>query len=180
MATRSEQLAVEGGVFREESGAEGLSIEEEFYSNAKLVGSNSLYNPGMLDDLNASTFRGSRYKTYRLQRDSILYRSGSHDEPLGQFFTFDKPVSELQTRIDKAILPKWPSGGASVVDTGYAVKLPKESIVHVGDVAQQEGIFLGGTGQIFVEKPWMIPGVEIVDEFSLQKEPLWNQVAMMK
>lgn len=68
----------------------------------------------------------------------------------------------------------WPSGGTSPIDTGFGIKIPRGSIVHVGDVANQGGVFFGGTRQVVVEAPWQIKGVEIVDTYSLQQEILWN------
>lgn len=129
------------------------SEEANFYSKAKLISQNNLYNPGMLDDLNASTFIGNKYNTYLLNDDMVLFRAGEKDNPLGQFMSFERPNSELQVRIDKAILPKWSDGSPSVINTGYAIKIPKGTYVHIGEVAQQGGIFLGGTKQIFIEKP---------------------------
>ena len=82
--------------------------------------------------------------------------------------------------MDKAIRPLWPDGASSVVDTGYALKIPKGSIVHVGDISFQGGVFLGGTKQIFIDRPWLIPDVEVTDSYSLQEELLWNQMAMKK
>lgn len=83
-------------------------------------------------------------------------------------------------RIDKAVRPLWPDGGKSIVDTGHAIKIPKGAMVHVGDVSSQGGIFVGGTRQIFVDRPWLIPGAEIVNSYALKEELLWNQIAMRK
>lgn len=104
----------------------------------------------------------------------ILQRAGTSQKPFGQSFSFEKPVSEIQTRIDKAIKPVWPSGGLSPIDTGFGIKIPRGSIVHVGDVANQGGVFLGGTRQVVIEAPWQIKGIEVVDNYSLQQEILWN------
>ena len=65
--------------------------------------------PRLPDDL-ASTFRGGRYATVKLEKDTILYRVGTMDRPLGQFFSRNPPASEIQSRIDQAILPQWPWG----------------------------------------------------------------------
>jgi hypothetical protein len=46
--------------------------------------------------------------------------------------------------IDKAILPVWPQGGASVINTGYEILIPKGTIIYAGEVAPKGGIFLGG------------------------------------
>jgi len=165
------------GIFESEV---SKNIPVEFNANAKLISTHDFYNPGMLDDLNASNFIGSKYSTYLLKDDYILYRGGSSNTPLGQYMTFEKPDSELQLRIDKAILPNWPTGGSSVIDTGHAIRIPAGTYVHIGEVAQQGGIFLGGAQQIFIEKPWLIPGVEPVYSYPLQEELLWNKLAMTK
>jgi len=99
----------------------------------------------------------------------ILYRAGKKNVPLGQFFSVDAPVSELQVRIDKAILPVWPDGSKSVIDTGYKIKIPKGTVVHVEKIAPQGGFYLGGTEQILIQTPWKLEGVEILDEFPLFK-----------
>lgn len=128
----------------------------------------------------AATFIGNRFKTYKLTDDFIVYRAGAENKPLGQFFSFEKPVSELQVRIDKAIRPVWPDGGTSVVDTGYALKIPKGTIVHVGEVSTQAGIYLGGTTQIYIEAPWNIRNIVVVEKYPLTEELLWNQIAKMR
>ena len=154
-------------------GAEGLVN----INNAKLMGKYDAYNPGILSNRKASTFLGQKYQTYQLQEDTVLYRAGNSKNHLGEFFTTTKPTGELQVRIDQAVLPKWPDGGASIIDTGYAISMPKGTIVHMGEIAPQGNIFLGGTQQIFIEKPWLIPDVKLVDRFALQQELLWNQMA---
>ncbi len=77
-------------------------------------------------------------------------------------------MSVLQTRIDKAILPKWPGGARSVINQGFKVKIPKGTNIYIGEVAPQGGIYLGGTQQIVVLKPWTIDGVNVVESFPLK------------
>lgn len=69
------------------------------------------------------------------------------------------------------------AGGVSPIDTGFGIKISKGSIVHVGDVANQGGIFMGGARQIVVQAPWSILGIEIVNVYPLQGEILWNEIA---
>ena len=116
----------------------------------------------------AQTFRGSKYASIKLEEDTVLYRAGVKGTPLGQFYSSDKPVGVLQTRIDKAIPYEWPGGQKAPLDTGYAIKIPKDTTIHVGQVANQGGIFMGGTRQIVVEEPWNIPGVEVIEEWPLK------------
>ena len=122
-----------------------------------------------LSDNMASTFLGGKYSARVLQEDMILYRTGEKGKPLGQFFSKDAPVSEIQARIDKAILPVWPGGATSVIDTGYMIKIPKGTTIYTGKIAPQGGVFLGGTQQIVVETPWLIDDVEVLKSFPLFK-----------
>lgn len=153
------------------------AAESEFYSKAQLLGRYDYLNPGQLPNDMSVTFIGSRYGSYKLLDDVILQRAGTKLKPFGQSFSFDSPASEIQTRIDKAVLPRWPTGGTSPIDTGFAIRIPKGSIVHVGDVANQGKIFMGGTRQVVVQAPWSIPGIEVVDSYPLQEEALWNEIA---
>ena len=121
----------------------------------------------LTDDI-AATFAGSKYTTSVLKEDAVLYRAGTSDRPLGQFFSADKPVGVLQTRIDKAVPPSWPDGTPAPLDTGFAIRIPKGTAVYSGIVANQGGIYMGGTGQIFVRQPWTIPGVQVLDSWGLQ------------
>jgi RHS repeat-associated protein len=126
--------------------------------------------PGVaaLPDEMAATFRGSRYTSRVLTEDTVLYRAGTADQPLGQFFSAEKPVGVIQTRIDKAIPPVWPGGQAAPLDTGFAVVIPKGTTVFEGVIANQGGWYTGGTGQIVVQKPWTISGVKVVDSWGLK------------
>ncbi|MDF0607197.1 hypothetical protein HZU77_016395 [Neisseriaceae bacterium TC5R-5] len=132
-------------------------------SLGKIVGQFSAIKPGPLADNLAETFAGGRYTTVTLQKDTIFYRAGIADQPLGQFFSQTPPIGVLQTRIDKAVLPRWPNGGASPIDTYFAVKIPAGTQVHIGNVGSQNGFYIGGTGQVVIPKPWTIPGVEVVN-----------------
>lgn len=111
----------------------------------------------------AGTFSGGRYTAVTLEQDTILYRAGTANQPLGQFFTQEPPIGVLQTRIDKAVLPVWPGGATSPVDTSFAVKIPAGTQVYIGEVGSQGGFFVGGTQQIVVPKPWLIDGVQVIN-----------------
>lgn len=116
--------------------------------------------------------RGGRYESYVLEEDIVLYRAGTITKEhgnYGQFFSFDKPISELQTRIDKAILPRWPGGGESPIDTVFSYHVPKGTTLHVGNVSYQSGFYLGGTEQVVIEKPWLIEGFNIIEQSPLVK-----------
>ena len=72
-----------------------------------------------------------------------------------------------------AIKEQWidPSTGAltgtSVIDSYYTIKIPKGTTIYVGPADYQGGIYLGGAEQIFIEKPWLIDGVEIISNTPL-------------
>jgi hypothetical protein len=134
----------------------------------RVVGTADAINPGSLVDDLAGTFSGGRYREVILEADTVLYRAGTANKPFGQFFSSEAPAGILQTRIDKAVLPRWPGGGTSPIDTGFALQIPKGTRVFVGEVGSQGGMFVGGTQQIVVVKPWTIKGVEVLKSFLLQ------------
>lgn len=127
-----------------------------------ITGNYSAIEPGPLDDRLAETFAGGRYTRVVLEKDTILRRAGVEDQPLGQFFGQEAPSGVLQTRIDKAVLPEWPGGGKSPIDTAFDVKIPAGTEVYIGEVGSQGGFYVGGTEQIVVVKPWTIEGVEVM------------------
>lgn len=109
-----------------------------------------------------------------LQDDVILYRAGdSTGNQLGQYFTETPPTSGAQVRIDLAIKEQWIDSstgvltGTSVIDSYYTIKIPKGITIYVGPADYQGGIYLGGAEQIFIEKPWLIDGVEILSNTPL-------------
>ncbi|MGI4797028.1 MAG: RHS repeat-associated core domain-containing protein, partial [Janthinobacterium lividum] len=125
-------------------------------------------SPGPLSDDLAGTFSGGRYSSGTLANDTVLYRAGTAGKPLGQFFTREPPNGILQTRIDQAVLPEWPNGGKSPVDTWYAVKFPAGTRFNVGEIGSQGGMYVGGTEQILIEQPWLIDGVQVVNSGPLK------------
>ncbi|MGN6666319.1 MAG: RHS repeat-associated core domain-containing protein, partial [Trinickia sp.] len=134
----------------------------------KATGSYSAMKPGPLPDDLAGTFAGGRYKSVTLAKDTVLHRAGTADRPLGQFFSQEAPTGVLQTRIDKAVLPTWPGGGTSPIDTAFGVKIPAGTQVFVGEVGSQGGHYVGGTQQVVVPKPWTIEGVEVTHSCGLK------------
>ena len=107
--------------------------------------------PSKLSNNLAETFAGGRYTSRVLEKDMILYRAGSSKKEMGNFFSKDKAKSILQARIDKAIMPVWPKGGKSVIDTIYKYEVSAGTIVHSGKISSQGGHFVGGTQQIIIE-----------------------------
>jgi hypothetical protein len=132
------------------------------FNKGRTTGNYDAMNPGPLDDNLAGTFSGGRYQEVELTEDVVLYRAGSADAPLGQFFTQGAPQSVIQTRIDSAVLPQWPGGGTSPIESAFEVRIPAGTKVYVGEVSSQGGAYVGGTQQIVVPKPWTIEGVQVI------------------
>jgi hypothetical protein len=108
-------------------------------------------------------FAGGRYNEFILKKDIILYRAGfSQHGYKGQWFSCEPPSSIPHARIDKAIKPHWIDPvtgkleGSSPIDCYYAIKIPAGSTIYHGPVANQSGIYVGGSGvnqaQIFIPK----------------------------
>jgi hypothetical protein len=140
---------------------------------------NMIENPGPLaaiDPNAAATFGGGRYNVIELRTDLILYRggkAGGGKNAFGQYFTRTAPQSRVVVRIDSAVKAQWidPQTGAltgsSPIESVYAIKIPKGTIIYEGPAGYQSGIFVGGKEQIFISKPWEIPGVEVISETPL-------------
>ncbi|MFC3932563.1 hypothetical protein ACFOSE_07295, partial [Streptococcus dentapri] len=138
---------------------------------------NGTTNPGPLVEHPSTpnrNFYGGRYNVSTLERDTILYRAGSSDNPMGQWFTVEAPNSRAQVRIDTAVKDIWmnPDGsysGQSPIDKVYKIKIPKGTTIYDGPVGSQGGIYLGGIGkqQIFIDSPWNIEGVEVLDSWEI-------------
>jgi hypothetical protein len=143
--------------------ASELSELENLHVLGKVEGEYSMINPGPLSDRLAETFSGGAYKEITLSQDTTFFRGGQSGIELGRFFSYEQPQGVLQARVDKAILPKWPDGSESVIDSFYQTKIPAGSKVYVGEVGYQSDIFPGGTEQVVIPAPWDIPGVETVD-----------------
>jgi filamentous hemagglutinin len=119
----------------------------------------------------AANFFSGRYNATVLTEDLVLYRAGEAGKPLGQWFTREAPESVAQVRIDSAVKSQWidlKTGvftGNSPLDVAYTVRIPKGTTVYDGPVGYQGGFYLGGpnTNQVFVETPWNIKGVQVLD-----------------
>lgn len=126
------------------------------YSLGKETGRYSAIKPGPLDKELAETFSGGKYREIILSEVKYFYRSGVSTNAFGRFFSLDIPQSIIQTRVDKAVLPKWPNGSASPLDSVYEIKIPAGTKVNVGEVGYQNGFYLGGTEQIVILEPWKV------------------------
>lgn len=98
----------------------------------KTTGRYSATKPGPLDDGLAETFAGGRYNEVILSRDVEFYRAGVDGRPFGRFFSRDRTLNVIPTRINKAVLPRWPNGGASPIDSVFKVKIPAGTKGYVG------------------------------------------------
>lgn len=128
---------------------------------------NMIENPGPLAEIQgnpAKNFYGGRYNVEVLTEDRIYYRGGNSDNALGQWFTAEPPESVVKVRIDTAVKPQWIDPitgeltGESVVDTVYAIKIPKGTTVYTGPVGSQGGAYCGGYNimQTFIKEPWKL------------------------
>lgn len=153
---------------------EAVTAGSKGISHAQLVGLGRVENtysairPGPLADNLAETFSGGRYTVVTLEKDTVLYRAGTVDQPLGQFFSSEPPIGVVQTRIDKAVLPEWPGGAKSPINTTFAIKIPAGTKVYAGEVGSQGGFYIGGSQQIVVQKPWLIDGVKVIGSSPLK------------
>lgn len=77
---------------------------------------NSYTNPGPLSEFSTTpnrNFYGGRYNKTVLSEDTIFYRAGNADNPLGQWFTREAPQSRAQVRIDTAVKDIWTNPDSS-------------------------------------------------------------------
>ncbi|UUM22052.1 hemagglutinin repeat-containing protein [Mycoavidus sp. SF9855] len=129
----------------------------------KTLGQYSAIKLGPLTGDLAGTFSGGRYTEVLLKQDTVLYRAGIASRPFGDFFSQQASNGVIQSRIDKAILPTWPNGKASPIDSLITVKVPAGTKVYVGEVSSQGSFYIGGAQQIIVPDASMIDGIKILD-----------------
>lgn len=140
--------------------ASELSELENLHVLGKVEGEYSMIKPGPLSNRFAETFSGGVYKEITLSEDTVFYRGGQNGTDLGRFFSYEKPQGIIQTRIDKAVLPEWPDGSKSIIDSYFEVEIPAGSKVYIGNVGYQTGFYAGGSEQVLIPAPWDIPGVK--------------------
>ena len=134
----------------------------------KVEGEYTMIKPGPLSKELAESFPSGIYKEISLSTDTRFYRGGVEGRPLGQFFGYEQPQGVLQTRVDKALLPKWPNGSESPLDSYYEIQIPAGTKVYVGKVGYQTDLYSGGTEQVLVPTPWKIPGIKILGSGGLK------------
>ena len=117
----------------------------------------------------AANFTDGAYKSRYLSEDTILYRGGEAGNPWGRWWSEDAPISVEQVRNDKAVLPEWPGGGKSPIDSAFMARFPAGTAVHEGMTAPQTGldgtIYPGGTPQVYI--PDARTAGEILKEWKL-------------
>ena len=149
----------------------GVGVKAKAWPAKKVVqseqGSGSVSDvKQVLPDKFIETFAGGRYTSRILEKDTIFYRAGNSKKIEGSYFSKDKPISELQVRIDKAIPPVWQDGQKNVIDTVYTFKARAGTVVHTGKISSQNKHFIGGTQQVVIEQKFW-DALEL-----LKKEPL--------
>jgi hypothetical protein len=128
---------------------------------------------GPLDDINpnaAGSFHGGQYNVVKLEEDLILYRAGDstgrNGGKMGSYFSRTPPKTRAQVRTSSAVKTEWVDGagkvtGVSKLDQVVEVRIPKGTTIFEGPIASMGGKHHGiGGNQIFIDKPWEIPGVE--------------------
>lgn len=124
-------------------------------------------NGGPLSDRHAGTFTGGHYDTSASTEPMRLYRAGIADRPLGGFFSSEPPVGVTQARIDEAIPEVWPDGTPAPWTPGTPPLPGGHDHAHWCG-GEPRGIYMGGTEQVLVERPWEIPGAGPVDSWPLR------------
>jgi hypothetical protein len=148
--------------------ASEISELKNLHVLGKVEGEYTILTPGPLPKDLAETFSSGTYKEITLSTDTTFYRGGIKGRPLGQFFGYEQPQGVLQTRVDKALLPTWPNGNASPLDSFHEIQIPTGTKVYVGEVGYQTDLYSGGTEQVVVPTPWKIPGVKILGNGGLK------------
>ena len=137
-------------------------------TNPREYSYNMIENPGPLPEINetaAKSFASGKYNVKILEEDTVFFRAGSSDSPLGQYYTRDIPESVIKVRIESAVKPQWidrDTGvltGTSELTDVYATKFPKGTVYYEGPTGSQGGVYIGGKEQIFINKPWTIDGI---------------------
>ena len=155
------------GGYAVSSAASKFSLNKVF-TNPREYSYNMIENPGPLLEINetaAKSFASGKYNVKILEEDTVFFRAGNSDSPLGQYYTRDIPESVIKVRIESAVKPQWidrDTGvltGTSELTDIYATKFPKGTVYYEGPTGSQGGVYIGGKEQIFINKPWTIDGI---------------------
>jgi len=164
-ATTEEEIGLRniGLAFRKNA----VAVTGDSASGARLgqiVGTYDAVNTGPLQESFAVTFSGGRYNVVILKKDTILYRAGAATKPMGDFFVTRPPQGIIQSRIDSAVLPRWPNGAISPIDSVISVRIPAGTKIYAGSASAQGSLYVGGTEQIVIPgaQAGVIPGIEVI------------------
>ncbi|WP_418889018.1 hemagglutinin repeat-containing protein [Pasteurella testudinis] len=122
----------------------------------RIIDKYDITNIGSLDNSIAETFSGGRYATIIIDKDLRAYRAWSpgQSREFGAFWTLDKPLGSLQTRIDSALKPEWGNVRGtnfySQADRYTEIIIPKGVVIHIGEVGSQGGAWVGGKSQFLI------------------------------
>ena len=156
-----------GGAYAAYKAANNFSLNK-VSTNPREYSYNMIENPGPLPEINetaANSFASGKYNVKILEEDTVFFRAGNSDRPLGEYYTRDIPESAIKVRIESAVKPQWfdrETGsltGTSKLTDIYATKFPKGTVYYEGPTGYQGGVYIGGKEQIFINKPWTIDGI---------------------
>jgi hypothetical protein len=115
---------------------------------------------GPLDKDLAATFKDGKYTVGITDEPRRFMRAGDADAArspqFGQFWSDEAPESVTAVRREFAVLPEWPGGGKSPLNTGYDVEFPAGTVFYYGEVAPQGAGYPGGAMQYVIKTPWAI------------------------
>jgi hypothetical protein len=114
----------------------------------------------------AETFSGGKYASVKLSEPTVVYRLHNHGtavrvwDPIkraykttkgaketGAFWTLEPPAGTMGFRVEAAVLPEWGNSMSHMA----TMKLPAGTVIHVGEVGAQRGMFVGGSSQLVIE-----------------------------
>merc|ERR1711871_523704 len=102
----------------------------------------------------ANSFYKGQYNVIVLDEPITLYRAGPASRKMGQFWTRVPPKNRFEVRYDAAVKKEW-----SELDTVFKLEIPAGTKLYEGYIAPQGKQYVGMGKQIFINKPWEIPGV---------------------
>ncbi len=121
----------------------------------------------MVAESRSQNFTLGLYRSGYTKKDEILYRAGNSEWKekgwLGQYWSKDKPLTELSVRHEKAVPYHWRDqktgkpGPRNTLDIGYKARWNAGAPKYSGLVAPQRDaktneLFEGGTGQVFIPR----------------------------
>ncbi len=101
----------------------------------------------IISEKGLSNFTRWKAKRVILSESDILYRVHTKGRESGAWWTRERPITEMQYRIDAAVLPEW-----NTMEQISILRVPKGSYLQgwEGTAAYQKGFFIGGKNQIYI------------------------------